>query len=97
MLDGTILHFLPVDANVILLDRRNHVGVRSYGKIFKCHIIRVDFIPRHEIYICKVFKNSDEGDTTTSKSREAISCPLSHPIFVKMYAIHPTKPHGYMQ
>jgi hypothetical protein len=23
MLDGIILHFLPIDANVILLDRRN--------------------------------------------------------------------------
>jgi hypothetical protein len=97
MLDGTILHFLPVDANVILLDRWNLVGEGSYGKIFKCCIFRVDFIPRHEIYVCKVFKNSDEGDATTSRNKEAISCPLSHPIFMKIFAIHPTKPHGYMR
>jgi hypothetical protein len=30
MLDGTILHFLPVDANVILLDRWNLVGGGKY-------------------------------------------------------------------
>jgi hypothetical protein len=96
MLDGIILHFLPVDANVILLDRRNPVGEGSYGKIFKSHILRVDFIPRHEIYVCKVFKNYDEGDATTSRNKEAISCSLSHSIIVKIFAIHPTKPHGYM-
>jgi hypothetical protein len=79
----------------MLLDRRNPVEEISYGKIFKCHILRVDYIPRHEIYVCKVFKNSDEGDATTSRNREAISCPLSHPIFIKIFAIHPTKPHGY--
>ena len=66
MLDGTILHFLLVDANMILLDRRNPMGEGNYGKIFKCHILRVDFIPKHEIYVCKVFKFFDEGDATTS-------------------------------
>ena len=82
---------------VIFLDRRNPVGEGSYGKIFKNCILRVDFIPRYEIYVCKVFKNSDEGDATTSRNKEAISCPLSHSIFVKIFAIHPTKPHGYMR
>ena len=42
MLDETILHFLPVDANVVLLDRQNLVEEGSYGKIFKCCILRVD-------------------------------------------------------
>jgi hypothetical protein len=54
MLDGTPLNFLPVDANVILLDSRNLVKEGSYGKIFKCSILRVDFIPRYEIHVCKV-------------------------------------------
>jgi hypothetical protein len=91
MLDGTILHFLPIDANVILLDRQNLVGEGSYGKIFKYRILRIAFIPRHEIYVCKVFKFFDEGDATTSKNKEAIGCPLFHPIFVKIFAIHPIK------
>jgi hypothetical protein len=30
MLDGTILRVLPIDANVIFLDRWNLVGERSY-------------------------------------------------------------------
>jgi hypothetical protein len=42
MLDGTILHFLPVDANVVLLDRQNLLEEGSYGKIFECCILRVD-------------------------------------------------------
>jgi hypothetical protein len=61
-----------------------------------CRILKVDFIPRHEIYACKVFKNSNEGDATTSRNKETIGCPLSHPIFVNIFAIHPTKPLGYM-
>jgi hypothetical protein len=82
---------------VILLDRRNPMGEGSYGNIFKCCILRVDFIPRHEIYVCKVFKNDDESNATTSRNKKAIGCPLSHPISMKIFAIYPTKPHGYMQ
>jgi hypothetical protein len=44
MLDRTILHFLPVDSNVILLDKQNPVEEGSYGKIFKLCILRVDFV-----------------------------------------------------
>jgi hypothetical protein len=82
---------------VILLNRQNPVEEGSYGKIFRCRILRVDFIPRHEIYVYKVFYFFDEGDATTSRNKETINCQLSHPIFVKILAIHPTKPHGYMQ
>ena len=80
MLNGTILHFIPIDANVMILDKWNPMGEGSYGKHFKHHILRVNFIPRHEIYVYKIFKNSNEWDATTSRNKEAIGCPLSHPI-----------------
>jgi hypothetical protein len=56
MLDGTILHFLPVDANVILFDRWNLVGEGSYGKIFKFCICRIDFIPNMKYMFAKYLK-----------------------------------------
>ena len=39
MLDGTKLHFLQVDANVILLNSKNPTGQGNYGKIFKCCVL----------------------------------------------------------
>jgi hypothetical protein len=44
----------------------------GYGKIFKCCIFEVDFIPKHEIYVCKTFYFFDEGDATTSRNKEAL-------------------------
>jgi hypothetical protein len=61
---------------------------RRYGKIFKCCVLRVDFIPRYEVYVCKVFNFFDEGDPKTSRNKVAIGCPLSHPMFVKIFTIH---------
>jgi hypothetical protein len=45
------------------------VGEGSYGKIFKCCILRVDFIPGYEIYVCKIFNYFDKGDATTSRNK----------------------------
>lgn len=87
-LDGTVLHFPPVDANVTLLDSWNPMGKGYYGKIFMCRIFGIDFIPKHKIYVCKIFTIFDEGDAITSKNKEAIDCPLSHPTFVKIFATH---------
>ena len=44
-----------------------------------------------------MFKFFDEGDPKTSKNKVAIGCPLSHSIFVKIFTIHPTILHGYIQ
>jgi hypothetical protein len=72
MLDGNELHFLLVDANVIFLDSWNHVDKGSYGKIFKCHIFGIESIPRHEIYVCKIFEFFDEGNTTKSRNNKQL-------------------------
>ena len=60
MLDGTILHFFPVDANVILLDSWNPMEEGYHWKILKCNILGIDFIPRHELYVCKIITIFDE-------------------------------------
>jgi hypothetical protein len=95
MLDG--IFFFPIDVNVILLDSQNLAREGNYGKIFKCCILGVTFIPRHEIYVCKILKNYDEGDATTSRNKKTIDCPFFHPMFVKIFAIHSPKSHGYMR
>jgi hypothetical protein len=69
---------------MILLNSWNHVEKGSYRKIFKHCIFGVDFISRHEIYICKIFNFIDECDNTTSRNKEAINHSLFHPIFVKI-------------
>jgi hypothetical protein len=97
MLNGTILHFLPIDANEVLLDSWNPVEKGNYRKSFKCCILGIDFIPKHEICFCKMFNFFDDSNAKTLKNKYIISCPLSHLILVKIFAIHPTKPHEYMQ
>lgn len=97
LLDGSLLHFLPLDAEVIDLNGNREVARRSYGVIFKCHIIGVDFIPREEEYACKAFISTVHRNSFQSMNIEATSCPLVHPLFMKLFAIHPSKPHGYMR
>jgi hypothetical protein len=81
---------------VILLYSKNLEKEGNYAKIFKFGILGVDVIQRLKTYVCKIFKKIDEGEATILKNKEAIGCPFYHPIFVKIFAIRPTKPHGYM-
>ena len=97
MLDGSLLHFLPPESEIIFLNGNKEFARGSYDIFYKCHIVGVDFIPRHEEYACKAFITSVERNAITTMNMEAMSCPLIHPLFIKLFAIHPTKVHGYMR
>jgi serine/threonine protein kinase len=79
------------------LNGKKEFAKGSYAVIYKCHIVGVGFIPRDEEYACKAFINSVERNAATTMNIEAMSCPLVHPLFIKLFAIHPTKAHGYMR
>jgi hypothetical protein len=97
MLDGSLLHFLPPKSEIIFLNGNREFVRGSYGIIYKCHIVGVDFILRHEEYACKAFITLVERNAITTMNMEAMSCPLIHPLFIMLFAIHPTKAHGYMR
>ena len=97
MLDGSLLHFLPPKSEIIFLNGNREFARGSYGIFYKCHIVGVDFIPRHEEYACKAFITLVERNAITTMNMEAMNCPLIHPLFIKLFAIHPTKAHGYMR
>ena len=82
---------------IIFLNGNREFARGSYGIINKCHIVGVDFIPRHEEYACKAFITSVERNAITTMNMEAMNCPLIHPLFIKLFAIHPTKALGYMR
>jgi TPP-dependent trihydroxycyclohexane-1,2-dione (THcHDO) dehydratase len=96
MIDGSILHFLPIDVNMQIVNRNNIVGQGSYGKIMKCCISRVDFISQSETYCCKIYNITTNRDPIANLEKEDVACPLFHHGLVKVFLIHSIKSKSYM-
>ena len=88
MLDGFLLNFLLPKYEIIFLNGEREFAKSSYGIIYKCNIVGVDFIP---------FITSVEKNAFTTMNMEAMSCSFIHLLFIKLFTIHPTKAHGYMR
>ena len=78
----SLLHFFHSNIKLSFLNGNRKFAKDSYCNIYKCHIVRVESISRHEEYACKVFVTSVERNVITTTNMEVTSCSLVHTLFI---------------